>query len=98
FFFQAEDSIRGFHVTGVQTCALPICVISLLGGTIFYFSLAKGGVLREIDLDPKLGRLQGRVLFDLFLKHLLLNSRRFRRSTENRSEERRVGTECTARR
>src|SRR6266511_6001062 len=24
FFFQAEDSIRGFHVTGVQTCALPI--------------------------------------------------------------------------
>src|SRR5690606_39615460 len=25
FFFQAEDGIRGFHVTGVQTCALPIC-------------------------------------------------------------------------
>src|SRR6266700_5090555 len=24
FFFQAEDGIRGFHVTGVQTCALPI--------------------------------------------------------------------------
>src|SRR5690606_40499570 len=22
--FQAEDGIRGFHVTGVQTCALPI--------------------------------------------------------------------------
>src|SRR5690606_39635981 len=26
--FQAEDGIRDFHVTGVQTCALPIC-----GGT-----------------------------------------------------------------
>src|SRR5690606_40809750 len=26
FFFQAEDGIRGFHVTGVQTCALPIYV------------------------------------------------------------------------
>src|SRR5690606_19783991 len=26
FFFQAEDGIRDFHVTGVQTCALPICV------------------------------------------------------------------------
>src|SRR5690606_39996853 len=26
FFFQAEDGIRVFHVTGVQTCALPICV------------------------------------------------------------------------
>src|SRR5690606_2732022 len=24
FFFQAEDGIRCFHVTGVQTCALPI--------------------------------------------------------------------------
>src|SRR5687767_10934262 len=25
FFFQAEDGIRGKLVTGVQTCALPIC-------------------------------------------------------------------------
>src|SRR5690606_40021105 len=25
-FFQAEDGIRDFHVTGVQTCALPICL------------------------------------------------------------------------
>src|SRR5690606_41047966 len=24
FYFQAEDGIRDFHVTGVQTCALPI--------------------------------------------------------------------------
>src|SRR5690606_14004140 len=29
FFFQAEDGIRVFHVTGVQTCALPI-----YGGTV----------------------------------------------------------------
>src|SRR5690606_23708640 len=27
FFFQAEDGIRDFHVTGVQTCALPISPI-----------------------------------------------------------------------
>src|SRR5690606_40010318 len=27
FFFQAEDGIRDFHVTGVQTCALPICAV-----------------------------------------------------------------------
>src|SRR5690606_39797095 len=26
-FFQAEDGIRDFHVTGVQTCALPIYFI-----------------------------------------------------------------------
>src|SRR5690606_41017454 len=39
FFFQAEDGIRYFHVTGVQTCALPIfklrslsiCTLALLG-------------------------------------------------------------------
>ena len=24
FFFQAEDGIRDYKVTGVQTCALPI--------------------------------------------------------------------------
>src|SRR5690606_40581172 len=30
FFFQAEDGIRDFHVTGVQTCALPISMAILL--------------------------------------------------------------------
>src|SRR2546430_16389354 len=28
FFFQAEDGIRDLTVTGVQTCALPICQIA----------------------------------------------------------------------
>src|SRR2546426_6050797 len=27
FFFQAEDGIRDYKVTGVQTCALPICSV-----------------------------------------------------------------------
>src|SRR5256885_8137589 len=27
FFFQAEDGIRDYKVTGVQTCALPISVV-----------------------------------------------------------------------
>src|SRR5690606_39629097 len=31
FFFQAEDGIRDFHVTGVQTCALPISILPLEG-------------------------------------------------------------------
>src|SRR5690606_41182190 len=30
FFFQAEDGIRDFHVTGVQTCALPISLLIAL--------------------------------------------------------------------
>src|SRR2546422_8056954 len=29
FFFQAEDGIRDVAVTGVQTCALPICAGSI---------------------------------------------------------------------
>ena len=63
--------------------SLLMSVIASIGGLIFYFSLAKGGKIREIDLDPYLGRLQGRVAFDLFLKSLLLNSRKFKRLTEN---------------
>ncbi len=78
-------AFEGTHLALWHGFNLPLLmsVIALLGGIIFYFSLAKGGALREIDLDPKLGRLQGRILFDLFLKNLLLNSRRFRRATEN---------------
>src|SRR5256885_9542068 len=33
FFFQAEDGIRDYKVTGVQTCALPICQL-LPGGRL----------------------------------------------------------------
>src|SRR5690606_39611461 len=29
FYYQAEDGIRYFHVTGVQTCALPISLIDV---------------------------------------------------------------------
>src|SRR6266850_2536571 len=32
FFFQAEDGIRDYKVTGVQTCALPICAFLFQGG------------------------------------------------------------------
>src|SRR5690625_6045211 len=35
FFFQAEDGIRDGHVTGVQTCALPISAV------IPYFGYAR---------------------------------------------------------
>src|SRR5690606_40101551 len=34
FFFQAEDGIRVFHVTGVQTCALPIFHASDMGSGV----------------------------------------------------------------
>src|SRR5437879_8726688 len=35
FFFQAEDGIRDTSVTGVQTCALPICFSSIQSEIIF---------------------------------------------------------------
>src|SRR5260370_27515741 len=36
FFFQAEDGIRDSSVTGVQTCALPICIQSLADNELMY--------------------------------------------------------------
>src|SRR2546429_5672147 len=49
FFFQAEDGIRDVAVTGVQTCALPILPLQLLGtwvniGTLLAFVLVCAGV------------------------------------------------------
>src|SRR6266700_2814427 len=65
FFFQAEDGIRYFHVTGVQTCALPISagvdITWLTAAQSFDIMLDRG----EIDAaygfaprhDPKLFKL-----------------------------------------
>src|SRR5256885_11427909 len=36
FFFQAEDGIRDYKVTGVQTCALPICVLRERGACVIF--------------------------------------------------------------
>src|SRR5690625_3109827 len=45
FFFQAEDGIRDGHVTGVQTCALPIFAynlpLTIMILTGFYQSLSR---------------------------------------------------------
>src|SRR3989454_4582774 len=35
FFFQAEDGIRDYKVTGVQTCALPIFAVLSLGPRLY---------------------------------------------------------------
>src|SRR5690606_39522969 len=96
FVFHAEDGIRDFHVTGVQTCALPI-----LHG-------AQGprarAVLEQLPWDPS--RLQG--VLDLLRRgrgDLLLIGRvppgivAFLNAhfTVRRSEERRVGKESRIR-
>ncbi|MCO8052780.1 monovalent cation/H+ antiporter subunit A [Acinetobacter towneri] len=81
------SQFEGTHLAIWHGFNLPLLmsIIALLGGIIFYFSLAKGGKIREIDLDPHLGQFQGKLLFELFLKHLLQVSRKIKRKTENGS-------------
>ena len=78
---------EGVHLAIWHGFNLPLLMseIALLGGVIFYFALAKGGRIREIDLDPYFGRFQGKLLFDDFLKNLLLISRKIKKKTETGS-------------
>src|SRR5690606_40009478 len=79
FFFQAEDGIRDFHVTGVQTCALPILHLFRIGP--------------EVLDDPRLLELahrEDRRGAPLHLLELPASSG----ATFRRSEERRVGRGC----
>src|SRR6266850_3479933 len=59
FFFQAEDGIRDYKVTGVQTCALPICTSQTEASTnrdrIMCASLQPGPRART-HLAPWIGR------------------------------------------
>src|SRR5256885_814773 len=49
FFFQAEDGIRDYKVTGVQTCALPICRDGGGEKTLFHDGFSWGWVDRNED-------------------------------------------------
>src|SRR5690606_40072303 len=78
--FQAEDGIRDFHVTGVQTCALPIFSTPLLfhllefGGKVqdMHFMLQKEVVDRITALPntKEYGRLS--VMIQYFCKPTFL--------------------------
>ncbi|MRT36170.1 monovalent cation/H+ antiporter subunit A [Acinetobacter sp. RIT698] len=80
-------SFEGVHLAIWHGFNLPLLMsaTALIGGVIFYFALAKGGRIREIDLDPRLGRFQGKLLFEDFLKNLLLISRKIKKKTETGS-------------
>src|SRR5690606_39520490 len=79
FFFQAEDGIRVFHVTGVQTCALPISMdlrMYLWNRLVNEWNVCDklSSIAREIELDQLKdvyidailsGRTQGRVVVRL---------------------------------
>src|SRR2546426_8445579 len=81
FFFQAEDGIRDYKVTGVQTCALPI-------------SPFRHGYLRQYGVSASGGSTSRRysvaAQWDGFGGVYGLPG-------SERSEERRVGKECRSR-
>src|SRR5439155_11425186 len=82
FFFQAEDGIRDGHVTGVQTCALPIS------------RLLEAAIAREIR--PRRGHVGSSG--DAQRRGVRKRPSEGRVTLRGRSEERRVGKECRSRR
>src|SRR5262249_59153451 len=81
FFFQAEDGIRDWSVTGVQTCALPIFVRST--------SRRPSCPSRA---EPHLPRNERALL-----THRQPAAHAAQVTIASRSEERRVGKECRSR-
>src|SRR5206468_4691218 len=89
FFFQAEDGIRDLIVTGVQTCALPILVLS----SFFVMSpLSPANVSRSIRLTD-----QTSLIIDNMLAESADWPTQWPDRVTPRSEERRVGKECRSR-
>src|SRR5439155_3656640 len=90
FFFQAEDGIRDGHVTGVQTCALPICLL------VAAIEEAEGDMPRALVI-----RAEGKVFTGGVDVQVFAGKTHGEGATlfEDlvRSEERRVGKECKSR-
>lgn len=64
---------------------LLMSVIALVGGVMFYFALARDGRIRRIDLDPKLGALQGKLIFENILQSLSKFALKLKQVTESGS-------------
>src|SRR5258708_28632653 len=95
FFFQAEDGIRDDLVTGVQTCALPIC--------LFHPPTGAGAAGMRFGPSPSVsasagGRME-QTTFDPAASAPSVGTPRSSPSgvCTARSEERRVGKECRSR-
>src|SRR5205807_2948489 len=96
FFFQAEDGIRDYKVTGVQTCALPILVVVYEGFGQGHAEALDGPALHlPLDLE-RIDRLAD-VLGDDEVMQGHLAGVGVDLDPRERSEERRVGKECRSR-
>src|SRR5690606_40352063 len=96
FFFQAEDGIRDFHVTGVQTCALPICADRFPCNPVPLIKNAENKGLNPFKTWCQVYVLTGNLptrkeKVDIKLARPKATLHRLR------SEERRVGKECISR-
>src|SRR5256885_9849009 len=90
FFFQAEDGIRDYKVTGVQTCALPISLDDRI--------VALGNGRQRDSADT---RNIKKLLGNEHSRYQKTQRRAYNSNERNtgiaRSEERRVGKECRSR-
>src|SRR5439155_14904592 len=87
FFFQAEDGIRDGHVTGVQTCALPIS-----GYPPGAHSTQES---EPVERSPRLRKLRVfPVPRNMHPDGAIFMDAHFKIARKGRSEERRVGKEC----
>src|SRR5438552_16072178 len=84
FFFQAEDGIRDDLVTGVQTCALPICYLA--DEPVQACPPSASYRLRRLVRRNKGPVLAASLIFLALVGGII--------GTTGRSEERRVGKEC----
>src|SRR5690606_40501885 len=94
FFFQAEDGIRDFHVTGVQTCALPICPLKFnqaSNGFRFPAAFLQAPIIHNED---SLNEFLKSAPYHLSVNHIDETSIQTKIRAIVRSEERRVGKEC----
>src|SRR5690606_40707338 len=98
----AEDGIRDFHVTGVQTCALPI--FSTIGSSVYKITPKKRYYERlEIDefwtyVYRKKRKVWLIYAYDRATNEIVAYVWGKRDLKTARSEERRVGKECRAER
>src|SRR5688500_20275907 len=86
FFFQAEDGIRDYKVTGVQTCALPILAGDLVAGRLIGPLVGPASWVAEAG-----GRVVGAVV--VTDKPAMGHTAARAWVADVRSEERRVGKE-----
>src|SRR2546430_10694666 len=93
FFFQAKDGIRDLTVTGVQTCALPIC--TNVGGIPEVIKHGVNGLL----VPPENPQALAAAILQLLREphYARSHAENGRERAKMRSEERRVGKECRSR-